>query len=252
MLLAETYPAPVHYVPIASTILSAIFFVVLLRRYLAKGGTHLAWWAAGVFFYGLGTGLESAITLFGNSIELTKAWYVAGALLGGYPLAQGTVYLLLKRRTAHILTAISVPFIAFTAVFVLLSPVNIEEMQPHRPTGDVIGWQWVRWMTPFINGYAALFLIGGAILSAIRFARKSGAGDRALGNASIAFGALLPGIGGTMTKTHGIVEALYVGEFIGIIFIWIGYSLCVRSPKPTEASKSAPQVSEARPATTTL
>lgn len=236
MLFAEIQPTAVHYVPIATTFLSAIFFVILLRRYLAKGGAHLAWWAAGVFFYGLGTGLESAVTLFGNSVELNKAWYIAGALLGGYPLAQGTVYLLLKRRTANMLTAISLPFIVITAFFVLISPVNLEALEPHRPTGDVIGWMWVRLMTPFINGYAALFLIGGAILSAIRFARKTGAGNRALGNTSIAFGALLPGIGGTMTKTHGIVEALYIGEFIGIIFIWIGFWLCVRKPAPDVVS----------------
>ena len=31
------------------------------------------------------------VTLFGNSPALNKAWYIAGALLGGYPLAQGSV-----------------------------------------------------------------------------------------------------------------------------------------------------------------
>ncbi len=30
----------------------------------------------------------------------------------------------------------------------------------------------------------------------------------------------------------GVVEALYVGEFIGIIFIWAGYAACVRVPRP--------------------
>ncbi|NIO14973.1 MAG: hypothetical protein GTN86_05990, partial [Xanthomonadales bacterium] len=100
----------VHYLPIATTILSAIFFTVLLRAYATRrSGPHLLWWAAGIFTYGLGTGLESAITLFGNSVALTKAWYIAGALLGGYPLAQGTVYLLLPRKTAHVLTALTVP-----------------------------------------------------------------------------------------------------------------------------------------------
>ncbi|NIO14972.1 MAG: hypothetical protein GTN86_05985, partial [Xanthomonadales bacterium] len=69
-------------------------------------------------------------------------------------------------------------------------------------------------MTPLLNGYAAVFLIGGAIYSAVRFALSDGAGHRALGNAMIAFGALLPGIGGGMAKA-GMVEALYVGEFIG-------------------------------------
>ena len=92
-------------------------------------------------------------------------------------------------------------------------------------------------MTPLLNGYAALFLIGGAVYSAIRFAAKGGCGNRALGNSLIAFGALLPGIGGGMAKA-GMVEALYLGEFVGLIFIWAGYTACVRrvhAPVPAAA-----------------
>ena len=82
----------VHYLPIATTVIAVPFVVSLLRRYRERGsGAHLLWWAAGVACFGLGTGLESTVTLFGNSVALNKAWYVAGALLGAYPLAQGTV-----------------------------------------------------------------------------------------------------------------------------------------------------------------
>ncbi len=120
---------PVHYLPIATTLLSAVFFVVLVRRFARRRtGPHLLWWAGGIFAYGLGTALEAAITLAGNSVGLTKAWYIAGALLGGYPLAQGTVYLLLPRRTAHVLTAITVPYMLVMAVLVILSPVNLEAL----------------------------------------------------------------------------------------------------------------------------
>ena len=221
-------PGPVHYLPVVTTVLSAIFFVVLLRRYLTKRtGPHLLWWAGGIFAYGLGTALEGVITIAGNSIALTKAWYIAGALLGGYPLAQGTVYLLLRRRTAHLLTLVTVPYLLLMAVLVVLSPVNVEALESYKPSGAVLGWQWVRAMTPLLNGYAALFLIGGAILSAYRFANKAGGGARAVGNGLIAFGALLPGVGGGMAKA-GYVEALYVGEFIGLLFIWAGYAACVR------------------------
>ena len=56
-----------------------------MRRYRFKGkSAHLLWWAGGVFCYGVGTALEGAVTLFGNSVALNKAWYVAGAVLGGY------------------------------------------------------------------------------------------------------------------------------------------------------------------------
>jgi hypothetical protein len=233
-------PQAVLYLPIATTMLSAVFCAALLRRYEYKGkGAHLLWWAAGVVFYGAGTGLESSITLFGNSIALTKAWYVFGALLGGYPLAQGTVYLLLRRRTANVLTALSLPFILVISLLVVLSPVHADQLNPVKPDGDILGWQWLRLCTPVINCYAGLFLIGGAILSAKRFARQAATRHRAIGNALIAAGALLPAIGGSMAK-FGIVEGLYVGEFAGIILIWLGYAFCVRRPagQPRQAGSS--------------
>ena len=223
-------PQFVHYIPVATTLLSAIFCGVLIRRRWKKGhGAHLVWWSLGVGAYGLGTALEAAITVFGNTPLLTKSWYVAGALLGGYPLAQGTVYLLLKRRTANILSILTVPLILLLSVLVFMSPIRLEELEAHKPGGAALTWQWIRPLTPLINTYAALFLIGGAILSAVRFSRKTATRERAIGNAFIAFGALLPGIGGGLAKA-GIVEALYVGEFVGIIFIWIGYGRCVRGP----------------------
>lgn len=221
----------VHYIPILTTCFAAVFALVLIQRWRArKTGPHLLWWTAGVVAYGIGTALEGSVTLFGNSIVLTKAWYVAGALLGGYPLAQGSVYLLLERRMANILTAVSLPFIAVVATLVIVAPVDMAAFEDHRPTGSVIGWTWVRAMTPIINIYAVVFLIGGAILSAVRFAKKTepGAGYRAVGNALIAFGAILPGIGGTMAKM-GVIEALYIGEFVGLLFIWAGFSTATRS-----------------------
>jgi hypothetical protein len=111
---------------------------------------------------------------------------------------------------------------------VVTSPAIAAELEPHRPSGAILGWQWIRWFTPLVNGYAALFLIGGAMLSCWRFSRHEATWNRALGNAFIAFGAILPGIGGGMAKT-GIVEALYLAEFVGLLFIWGGYAFCVQS-----------------------
>lgn len=234
---------PVHYLPILTTLFSAFFLVNITARYFEKRSFHLLWWSIGVFTYGLGTFLESAVTLFGNTAFLNQSWYVAGAILGGYPLAQGSVYLHLKKRNAHILTAVSIPFIIFAAVMVFLSPVNYELLEAHRPGGGAIGWQWVRLLTPFINIYSAIFLIGTAAWSAVKWAREADGRYRSIGNILITIGALLPGIGGTMAKA-GMVEALYVGEFVGIIFIWSGYRYCLKDPpvpaaKPQEAGETA-------------
>lgn len=229
---APTSPDLIHYLPIATTGLSIAFLVVLLQRgRLRNFPPHLSWWAIGVLFYGLGTAIESIITLWGNSPTLFRAWYVAGALLGGYPLGTGSAYLLCKRRTAHILTAISGTVVLALSAAVALSPVVAANLEPHRPTGAALGWVWIRACTPLVNTYAAVFLIGGALHSAVRFAFPPPGtvrdGRRALGTALIALGGLLPGIGGGLAKS-GLVEALYVGEFLGLVLIWIGHARCAR------------------------
>lgn len=220
-------PSAVHYLPLLTTALSIAFAASLYSRWAKKRAPHLWWWAIGITTYGLGTALESAITLGGNSVALTKAWYIAGALLGGYPLAQGSLYLSWRRSLANRLTAISLAFVVIAAIFVVLSPVNLAALEPHRPSGAILEWRWVRLLTPFINVYAVFFLIGGAMVSAWRHYKYRGHSYRAAGNLLIAFGALLPGIGGSLAKA-GMVEALYVGECIGLMVIWMGDRVCAR------------------------
>lgn len=215
----------VHYLPILTTALSALFATSLYRRWRARRSPHLWWWAFGITTYGLGTAIESTITLGGNSVLLTKIWYIAGAILGGYPLAQGSLYLSWPRRLANVLTAASLTLVIVAAILVILSPVNLAALDPVRPSGAVLAWSWVRLLTPFINVYAVFFLIGGAIRSAWRHYRERGHKYRAAGNALIAVGAILPGIGGSFAKV-GMVEVLYVGECIGIMLIWIGDRVC--------------------------
>ena len=216
----------VHFFPIGTTLIAAVFSFLLFRRYLTRTPSiYLLWWAIGIACYGLGTLAESLITLTGNTVFLNKFWYITGALLGGYPLAQGSIYLLQSRRFANIATAISLPFVIMTSVLVAMSPVLPEVMESYRPTGAILGWKWIRMMTPFINTYAVIFLIGGAAVSSRRYFKSGKNLMQARGNALIAFGALMPGIGGSLAKA-GYVESLYVLEFLGLILIWIGDRLC--------------------------
>ena len=219
----------IHYLPILTTILSAAFATTLYKRWLLRRSPHLWWWAFGISTYGAGTAIESAITLFGNTVALTKTWYIAGALLGGYPLAQGSLFLSWPRPLARRLTAVTMTFVFVASILVVISPVNLAMLEPNRPSGAILAWHWIRLLTPFINVYAVFFLIGGAIRSAWRHYKERGHLYRAAGNALIALGAILPGIGGGFAKA-GRVEVLYVGECLGLMLIWAGERVCAREP----------------------
>jgi hypothetical protein len=221
-------PGAVHYVPIVTTALALPFAIEVGRRYARHPDRlHLLWWAIGIAIYGLGTLTEAMTTLAGWREPVFRAWYISGALLGGAPLAQGTVYLLLPRRRAHVLTGALLLFVVVAATAVLLSPIDLSRVEPHRLTGRVFEWAWVRRFSPFINLYAVIFLIGGAIVSARRYARLPGSRHRVIANVLIAVGAILPGIGGAATR-FGHTEVLYVTELIGLLLIWRGYRLSIR------------------------
>jgi hypothetical protein len=215
-----------RHLPILTTIISAAFaWVILARHSLKRQSYHLLWWGIGIVTYGLGTLIESLVTLFGWQSALFKAWYIAGALLGGAPLAVGTIYLLFGRRAGHVAVVLLLTAVSVTSIFVILSPVRMELVDPTILNGKVLAWQSIRRVSPFINSLAALFLVGGAIYSAIRFFGHPESRRVSIGNIYIAAGALLPGIGG-MGSRMGHTELLYIAEFIGVILIWVGYKYC--------------------------
>jgi hypothetical protein len=212
----------VDYIPVLTTLFSVFFLSRIVPHYRLKRSPYLLWWTLGVLTFGLGTLTESINAIFGWSEWNTKIWYVVGALLGGYPLAQGTIHLLMKKRFADISAVVCSTAIVIAALCVFASPIAIPEGFDYRLTGRVFEWQWVRAFSPLLNLYAFVFLFGGAVYSAIQYFAVEHGRTRFLGNILIAIGALLPGIGGTFTR-FGYVEILYITEFIGLAFIYAGY-----------------------------
>jgi len=224
----------VHFIPIVTTLLAVPFSIEIFRRYRAHPGRlHLLWWALGIATYGVGTFTESLTSVLGWQEPVFRAWYVSGALLGAAPLAQGTVYLMLSRRVAHALTALLIVYVVVASVAVYLSPIDYTLVETHRLSGRVFAWQWVRRFSPFVNLYAVVFLIGGAILSALRYSTDLATRHRMWANVLIASGAILPGIGGTATRM-GHVEVLYVTELVGLLLTWTGYRMSVVAPQKSK------------------
>jgi len=214
----------IEYIPIITTLFSVYFVNEIYQHYSRRRTKYLLWWTIGVLTFGLGTLTESINVLFGwNEINL-RIWYIVGALLGGFPLAQGSVYLLLSKKFANVTTWFFVSLIIFATVFVILTPIIIPDNFDEKLTGAVFGWKWVRYFSPLINIYAFIFLVGGAIYSAIKYYKLVNKEARFKGNVLIAIGGLLPGIGGTFTRM-GHVNVLFITELIGLILIYVGYRI---------------------------
>lgn len=84
--------------PFASSVLSLVFFVLLVDQWLERRRPYQAVWAIGMLWYGLSAGTEWIGGAFGWSEPLYKLWYLIGAIWVAGWLGLGTVYLLGKTR----------------------------------------------------------------------------------------------------------------------------------------------------------
>ena len=226
----------IEYLPILTTIFSIYFAREIFIHYSKRKTKYLLWWTIGVLTFGLGTFAESINALFGWSELNLKYWYIVGALLGGFPLAQGSVYLLMNRKFANFTTWFFILLILVASLSVILTPISIPDGFDHKLTGSVFTWKWVRYFSPLINIYAFIFLVGGAIYSSIKYYRQIDKEARFKGNIFISIGGLLPGIGGTFTRM-GFVNVLFVTELTGLVLIYIGYRI-IKSDKHVSEIKS--------------
>ncbi|MCU0397188.1 MAG: hypothetical protein MUC73_03705 [Cyclobacteriaceae bacterium] len=214
----------IEYIPILTTLFSVYFLLVIYKHWQLNPKPYLLWWTLGVFTFGFGTATESINALFGWSEWNFRLWYVSGALLGGFPLAQGSVYLLMNKRFGDISSLLVMSMVVIGSICVFSSPIVLPDNFDQTLGGKILSWQWVRYFSPFINLYSFIFLVGGAVYSAVRYYRQENRQGRFLGNVLIAVGALLPGIGGSFTRM-GYVNVLFVTELLGLIMIYLGYQI---------------------------
>lgn len=212
----------IEFLPILTTILAMYFTYEIAQHYSKFRTKYLLWWTIGIFNYGLGTMSESINILIGwNEINL-KFWYITGALLGGFTIAQGTVYLLMPGKFGDRTTILWTIYIAIAMACVILTPAGIPEDYSGKMTGASFKWEWVRYFSPFINLYAFIFSFGGAIYAANKYFQQITKESKFIGCIYISFGALLTSIGGVYSKM-GYINVLFITELIGLILIYMGY-----------------------------
>ncbi len=215
--------------PLLSCLTSFALAGAVFYRYFTRHThrrPHLLLWGLGAVFYGIGGFSEFYYGAFGWNPLIYRLWYLCGAILVAAWLGQGTAYLLLKHKTAQILMAVLLIGSIYAAFRVFSAPLTPAQMLHGELSGHALPKN-IRLLTPFFNLYGTLLLVGGAAYSAWIFWRKRVLLHRAIGNVLIATGALLPAFGGAFSRM-GVPYALYLGEFLGIVLIFVGYLQAVR------------------------
>lgn len=235
-----------HYVSILSTIVTFVFVVAVFERYRRRGGVHLLLWGVGLIFYGLGT-LTEAVMLFSFHPLALKVWYLSGAMLTAAWLGQGTVHLLVRRPgVASTLTALLAVVSLVSIGLILAAPVtsaaagyDLDQPVSAQYKDILVRSSAITALTIILNIYGTVGLVGGAIYSAFLFWRKHVLANRMVGNILIAGGALMPAMAGSFIKA-GLVDWLYLSEFLGVVLMYAGFVKATAHRPATEAQAVTP------------
>ena len=209
-------------IPLISAIVSFVFGITVLDQYFARRQPFQLLWTIGLFMYGISAFTEFYTETYGLHLIMFQLWYLFGAICVAAFLGQGTVYLLAKRRTAHILMAIVVVISVYSAFRLFTTSIDLGTAT--RLTDKIIVPTDVGVLTGVMNVYGTVTLVGGALFSAWIFWRRHILPHRVQSNVLIAIGALLPAIGSSLLRLGTARGApFYILELSGVIIIFIGF-----------------------------
>jgi len=210
------------YVPLVTCIISFIFAVTVLDQYFARRKPYQIVWAIGLFMYSISTFTEFWWNVYGHVEIMYRLWYLVGAVLVAAYLGQGTLYLVMRRKIAHIIMAVLGAATVYAAYRIL--SVNIDISGLTKLTGVGIMPTDIRAiMTPIFNAFGTFALIGGAIYSIVIFLRRRILPHRVVANILIAIGAILPAAGGIQISVGGNINLFFIFELAGVIIMFIGF-----------------------------
>jgi len=210
------------YFPLITCVISFIFAVTVLDQFFARRKPFQLLWSIGLFMYAIAAFTEFYAGVYGISVFILKLWYFIGAILVAAYMGMGTLYLLMKRRNAHIVMAILGIATLYAAIRIFT--VNIDVTRLTKLTGIGVMPTDVRAiLAPVFNAFGTFALVGGAIYSAFIFWRKRILAHRVVSNILIAVGAILPALGGTHLTFVGNLNVLFIFELAGVIVMFIGF-----------------------------
>jgi hypothetical protein len=229
--------------PVAATLLAALFSVLLLRSYGRRPAGEKLLWAGGFVLFAVAAGSEALAQGSDWSQGLFRAYYLAGGVLSVGYLGAGSAWLHLSRRGRDLLVgALAVATLA-AVVSVLVAPVDAGALAAtasgRPPANDALGGHAFLWAVA-LNTFGSLFLIGGALYS---IARR----QRVRASLWIGGGALVLALSTSMSRA-GEYSFMYLGELIGIGLMFGGFTLAGQKRRPASRPEPAPAHAAARPA----
>ncbi|MDQ1515007.1 MAG: hypothetical protein QOE80_837 [Actinomycetota bacterium] len=230
-----------------ATAVATLFAEATFKRWRQGRRPHEAAWTVALALFALASAALATGASTGWDRGVFRVFYLLGAVLNVPWLALGTVYLLVGERAGRRVRAVLV-FVSGLAVGVMLTaPVSGDVAgSASIPVGRDVFGVFPRVLAGVGSGLGALIVFGGAVWSAVRFARaargravapRAPAGRMAAANVLIALGTLILSGGGTLQGVLGHDEAFTLSLATGIAVIYGGFLVAAR-PAPAESPET--------------
>lgn len=241
----------VELVPLGSAIVAGVFAVTLARQYRSRRRLHQLIWTVSMILFSLATFLEFVMSVVTVTGPLFDLYYLLIGPETGL-LGAGVVYLMRPRLGKYVLYAVialSACLVVSVAVWPVdlsglvagLSPPATYQQEFQSSVVNAISYAVSafaavpRGITMVLSIAGAILVVGGGVLSFVLDRRRTYA-------LVIAFGALMDAVGGILLGMLGDPEVFFYFEFLGIVFLFLGFLMSSRGAfktSPVQGGQSA-------------
>jgi hypothetical protein len=231
--------------PLATGVLGLVYSALVFRQWLQRRKPHQLAWTVGLLIYAIAAFMEFVSEYNkGWDLNVYRVYMVFAACMVGF-LGLGTLYLMAKKRIwGHAYLVFNLVAIAVFLVGTFTYQQTAAELVKLTTPGITIGGNamgdprgWPRLMSFAFNIPGTILLLGGAILSVVKFWGKAAYRYRAWGNVLIAIGTMVIAAAGTMARTRGAAVGLYPAEMVASALLLWGFLVSGTLEKGAKAAK---------------
>lgn len=212
--------------PAATAAIGFVFTWLVFDQWLKRRKAHQLAWSVGLLMYAVAAVMEAASEYIGAWNPTVYRFYIVlAASMVGY-LGLGSYYLLVKNKLGP---RIYLGFLLACEAIFIWGVFTTELAMDKLYAGITVGGQalgesgtFPRIMSLPFNISGTIFLLGGALISVWRFARKREFAYRMWANVLIAVGTICIAGAGSMARA-GFTGALYPGEMVASAILLAGF-----------------------------
>lgn len=233
-----------------ATAVATLFAQATLVRFTRDRRPQDLAWTVSLAMFALASAALSVGVSTGWDNGTFRIFFLLGAVLTVPWLALGTVYLLVGRDRARRVQWGVVFFSGLATGVLLTAPIDGPVTGTAIPVGSEVFGAFPRVLAAIGSGLGAVVIIGGALWSALRFARARatpGNGRRATANLLIAAGTLVLSSGGLIQGIAGKDEAFVITLAAGILVIYSGFLIAAGASAARDAGGAVPRAVAASP-----